>query len=61
MTPPADDGLGSRDRIDTDRETAEVFESAGVQNVVAVAGPAALLLVPLAWALTAIRKALRRR
>ncbi len=47
-------------RVDTDRETAETMESAGMQNSVAAAGPAALLMIPVAWALTAIKRLLRR-
>ena len=38
---------------------AEAVESAGMQNVVAAAGPGALLMIPVAWALTAIRRAAR--
>lgn len=34
---------------------AELSESAGLQNSVAVAGPAALLLVPLAWGLAELK------
>jgi hypothetical protein len=55
-TEPADD-----DVITDDLANAELIESAGLQNAVAVTGPGALLMVPVAWALAAVRRLLRRR
>ena len=45
---------------DSDLGQAEVIESAGMQNSVAAAGPGALLMIPLAWALTSIGRVFRR-
>ena len=44
---------------DRDRETAEVLESSAVQGSVIAAGPAALLALPLAWALAWMAKRIR--
>ncbi len=44
-----------------DLERAELVESAGLQNAWAVVGPGALLAVPLAWALTRLRRLVTRR
>ena len=45
----------------TAAEGAELVESASVQNAVAVTGPGALLMVPLAKVLTVLQQKLRRR
>ena len=37
-----------------------MIESAGMQNAVAVAGPVAILMLPVAWMLTALGRLLRR-
>ena len=46
--------------VEDDLEQAELIESAGMQNSVAVAGPLALVMVPVAWGLTAAGRLLRR-
>jgi hypothetical protein len=46
--------------VEDDLGQSELIESAGMQNSIAVAGPAALVMVPLAWALTALGRALHR-
>lgn len=46
---------------DRDRDTAELLGSSSVQNTVAAGGPLALLAVPLAAALAAIKGVLTRR
>ena len=50
-------GVGSdpNDRASSGPGEAELMESAGMQNSVAVTGPAALLLVPAAWALVKLK------
>lgn len=48
------------DKIETDLGNAELIESAGAQNAIAVAGPGALAMIPLAWALSRLRAILRR-
>jgi hypothetical protein len=50
--------------VEDDLGQSELIESAGMQNSIAVAGPAALAMVPVAWVLTALGRAvqkLRRR
>ena len=49
------------DAISDDRERAEIVESAGMWNSFAVAGPVALLMIPVARAATAIWNRVRRR
>ncbi len=56
----AEDPDGGPHRVEDDLGQSELIESAGMQNSVAVAGPAALVMVPVAWALTALGRALRR-
>lgn len=46
--------------VEDDLGQSELIESAGMQNSIAVAGPAALVMVPVAWALTALGRALHR-
>ncbi|MCU1496246.1 MAG: hypothetical protein JWM47_199 [Acidimicrobiales bacterium] len=53
----AEDATG---KAETDLGQAELIDSAGVQNSVAVAGPGALVMIPLAWALTSVSRILRR-
>jgi hypothetical protein len=58
------DGLevdGSADEVDRRLGDAELVESAGVQSSVAVAGPGALVMVPIAVLLVALKRLLRRR
>jgi hypothetical protein len=51
------DDVGPADR---DREVAETIETSGMQNAVAVGGLGVLLLIPVAWMLTALGRLLRR-
>lgn len=46
--------------VEDDLGQSELIESAGTQNSIAVAGPGALAMVPVAWALTALGRALRK-
>lgn len=59
MTEPAEDPDNAPHVVEDDLGQAELIESAGMANSVAVAGPAALVMVPVAWALTAAGRALR--
>lgn len=60
MTDPAEDAHDRPHVVEDDLGQSELIESAGMQNSIAVAGPAALVMVPLAWALTALGRALHR-
>lgn len=44
---------------ESDLEQAEVLESAGMQNSLVVAGPSALLMIPVAWVLTSVGRVVR--
>lgn len=58
---PADGDGGSEPHVvEDDLGQAELVESAGMQNSIAVAGPLALVMVPVAWGLTAAGRVLRR-
>lgn len=60
MTDAAADAEPPPHVVEDDLEQAELIESAGMQNSVAVAGPLALVMVPVAWALTAAGRALQK-
>lgn len=63
MTPPTgSDSIDGDDHVPAarDLDAAELAESAGVQNVMAVSGPGALLMIPLARLLTKVQRLLRR-
>ena len=61
MTADAHEPLGpDEDPVGDDLGTAELIESSGVQDAVAVAGPGALVMVPVAWLLTRLRRLVRR-
>ena len=59
MIDPIDDPEDRPHVVEDDLGQAELIESAGMQNSIAAAGPAALVMVPVAWALTAAGRALR--
>lgn len=61
--PEQDPAPGAPDATEpmTGAEEAELVESASVQNAVAVTGPIALLMVPLAKVLAIVQQKLRRR
>ena len=60
MSDPADGPDDAPHVVEEDLGQAELIESAGMQNSIAVAGPAALVMVPVAWALTAAGRVLHK-
>ena len=49
-----------RAALERDLGTARLLDDGATHNVVATAGPAALILVPAAWALDRLRRLLHR-
>lgn len=59
-TRPTHEPSDPDDPAQDDLDRAELVESAGLQNTWAVIGPAALLAIPLTWALVALKKLFTR-